>query len=107
MNSTLRVPVVAVSSAVALLFWSAAHSALAAGRCDQPTVGGEARACAARQEGPASLRRFILRTETIYGFSYWDFQPAEAAILAAQRGGTSAEMRSTNKMAMALPNSVR
>src|SRR5690242_17692860 len=91
MNSTLRIPVV-VSSAVVLALCSAANSALAAGRCDRPTVGGEARACMARQQGPAVLRRFILRTETIYGLSYWDFQPAEAAAaLASNPAGSWAD----------------
>ena len=77
MNSVFRVPVIAVS--FALVSFSAAPSALAAGPCDRPTVGGEARACTARQEGPTALRRFILRTEMIYGLSYQDFEPAEAA----------------------------
>lgn len=105
MNSMFRVPVIAVS--FALVFCSAAQSALAAGPCDRPTVGGEARACAARQEGPTALRRFILRTEMIYAFSYQDFQPAEAALLAAQRAGPSAGMRHADTMAVASTDSAR
>lgn len=105
MNSMFRVPVIAVS--FALVFFSAASSALAAGPCDRPTVGGEARACAARQEGPTALRRFILRTEMIYGLTYQDFQPAEAALLAAQRAGSSAEMRDADPMAVASADSAR
>ena len=101
MNSLPRIPVLAMSAAFALVFCSAAPSAHAAARCAQPTVGGEARACAARQEGPTALRRFILRTEMIYGFSYWDFQPAETTVLAAQRAAPSVGMRSADAITMA------
>ena len=48
-------------------------SAHAAGRCDAPQVGPDARACAYAMQGPAELRRFIERTRMIYGLSYWDY----------------------------------
>lgn len=100
MNTTFRMPLVALSSAFALVLFSAAPSVLAAGRCDRPTVGGEARACAARQAGPEALRRFILRTETIYGLSYWDFQPRELPV-PGRSGEDSAELRNVDALAMA------
>jgi hypothetical protein len=105
MNSMFRVPVIAAS--FALVFCSAAQSAVAAGPCDRPTVGGEARACAARQEGPTALRRFILRTEMIYGLSYQDFQPAEAEKLAAQHPGPSVATRNSDVLAIASTGSAR
>jgi len=104
MNSTLPVIVVAKSTVFALMLCSAAHSVLAAGPCDRPTVGGEARACAARQEGPTALRRFILRTEMIYAFSYRDFEPDQPASVAAP--GPSGGSRNA-AVAMAPANSIR
>jgi hypothetical protein len=106
MKSTLSVLVVAKSAALGLILSSTPQSTLAAGPCDRPVVGGEARACAARQEGPTALRRFILRTEMIYGLSYRDFEPAQAAALAAQRPRPSGGSRN-DAVAMALANSIR
>jgi hypothetical protein len=54
----------------------------AAARCEQSTVGGDARACAALRDGPVALRRFIWRTRAIYGLRYQDFAPPEADALA-------------------------
>jgi hypothetical protein len=106
MNSTLPAAVVARSAVVALMLCSAAHCALAAGPCERPTVGGEARVCAAREQGPTALRRFILRTEMIYAFSYRDFEPAQPAALAAQRQAPSGGPRN-DAVAMAPANSIR
>jgi len=100
MNTPFRMPMAALSGALALILGSAAPSVLAAGRCDRPTVGGEARACAARQAGPEALRRFILRTETIYGLSYWDFQPNEVPVPGRSAQGW-APLRNADAMAMA------
>ena len=106
MHSKFNAIVVAKSAALGLMLSASCQSTLAAGPCDRPTVGGEARACAARQEGPTALRRFMLRTEMIYGLSYRDFEPDQPAALAAQ-GPSPSGGSGAGAVAMASANSIR
>jgi hypothetical protein len=52
--------------------------------CANPRGVGQSRACAAAREGTESLRRFLQRTQAIYGLSILDFdrevRPAVAGI---------------------------
>jgi hypothetical protein len=41
--------------------------------CDEPPTGRDARACAAAQEGPAALRRFIERMRGIEHLQFADY----------------------------------
>ena len=68
-----------VAGAIALT--SPAH---AAGRCDAPKAGSEARACAAAQQGPDGLRRFVERTRMIYGLYFNDLARPEAEAVAVE-----------------------
>jgi hypothetical protein len=79
MNNSYRAQAAAVSIALGVGLGALALPAQATIRCDGPTVGGAARACAAGQQGTEALRRFIFRTRMIYGFSFLDFQPDESA----------------------------
>jgi hypothetical protein len=79
-SSTLRrtLATLACCTGVALI----ASPALAGDRCNAPQPGGEARACAARTQGPDALRRFVLRTQPIYDLYYPDFQRSEPVVAA-------------------------
>ncbi len=86
MKSILRTQAAIVLVAASAALGALSHPVHAANRCDRPTIGGEARACAASREGPEALRRFIYRTQMIYGLSYWDFQPPEPLAFATGNG---------------------
>lgn len=84
-NDRAKASLSGVIFALALML-SAPHTA-AASRCVATTVGGEARACAAERQGPDALRRFVTRTQMIYGLYFWDLRHAEPdAASAAVRG---------------------
>jgi hypothetical protein len=68
----------------------------AANRCDGPTVGGEARACAAEREGPDALRRFVARTQAIYGLYFWDLRRVTPDTTAT-RAQTSVQVATSQK----------
>jgi len=70
---------------LAALTASFALAAGAANRCDRPQPGGETRACAAAQNGPDSLRRFVERTRMIYALNIADFGSALPANVAVAR----------------------
>jgi hypothetical protein len=62
-----------------------ATPAQAGNRCDAPSPGGEARACAAyRDDGPDGLRHFVERTRMIYGLYYTDLARPESDAVAAR-----------------------
>lgn len=46
-------------------------------RCDAPRSPADRRACEAAREGPQALRRFIWRTQGIYGLHFGDYMTAE------------------------------
>lgn len=77
MNSNDRAKASLTSTLFALALMVSAPHTQAASRCDGPTVGGEARACAAERQGPDALRRFVTRTQMIYGLYFWDLRHAE------------------------------
>jgi len=55
-----------------------ASTAIAAPRCDAPGSLADRRACDVAKQGPDALRRFIHRTQSIYGLYFWDYMsPAE------------------------------
>lgn len=83
MNTVFRTPTAVLSVALGVGLGVLALPAQAAGRCDRPTVGGEARACAASREGIEALRRFVHRTRMIYGFTMLDFLPGEPNVPSA------------------------
>jgi hypothetical protein len=70
-----------LSTAVLTLLMVIAPHTDAASRCDGPTVGGEARACAAEREGADALRRFVTRTQNIYGLYFPDLRRPEPEAL--------------------------
>ena len=107
MNSTLSKQVAAVAVVLGLGLALSSSSAQAENRCAKPTVGGEARACAASREGTVALRRFVERTQAIYGLSYWDFQPAEPAPVAAASGAPSVAMMDEQSQRIASTSTVR
>lgn len=107
MNSTFQAHVAAMALVLGLTLALSSSSAQAENRCDKPTVGGEARACAASREGTVALRRFVERTQAIYGLSYWDFQPAEPAPMAAAGGAPSAATMDEESQRIASTNTVR
>ena len=101
MNDKLR-----LQAAIATVACGAAMGFLslpthARNRCDSPTVGAEARACAASREGPEALRRFVARTRAVYGLNYWDFKPAEPPPLADTGAAPAVAASSTNPQARA------
>jgi hypothetical protein len=55
----------------AIAFWPTA--AIAERKCDNPRSTIDQRACAKAAEGPDALRRFVARTQTIWGLYYWDY----------------------------------
>jgi hypothetical protein len=65
----------ALLAASALLF---AAPADAAPRCDTPRHPVDLRACDIAQQGPDALRRFVARTQIIYGLYFWDYTTPEA-----------------------------
>jgi hypothetical protein len=46
-------------------------------RCDAPSNVADRRACEAAREGPEALRRFVWRTQGIYGLQFGDYMTAE------------------------------
>jgi hypothetical protein len=82
MNSRNRATAAVSAVVVALALTFGAGSTHAASRCDGPTIGGDARACAAEREGPEALRRFVTRTRMIYGLYFWDLRHDEDAAMA-------------------------
>jgi hypothetical protein len=87
MNPSAKASLSTILLALALMV--AAPHTEAASRCDGPTVGGEARACAAERQGPDALRRFVTRTQNIYGLYFGDFRHAEPdAAMAATKAPT-------------------
>lgn len=99
MNDKLRPQALIATVACGLVMGVLSIPAHAGNRCDSPTVGAEARACAASRQGPEALRRFIARTRAVYGLSYWDFKPAETPPLAQAEPGPAVAVSSTNPSA--------
>jgi hypothetical protein len=71
MNARVQAKAALGGAVVCVVLMLGAVTAHAASRCDGPTVGGEARACAAEREGPDALRRFVTRTRAIYEDLYF------------------------------------
>jgi len=63
--------VVASSVAAALAAFAAPTSA--AYKCDGPTGLVDSKGCAAAAQGPEALRRFIQRTQPMWGTSWFDY----------------------------------
>lgn len=84
MNPTRHAKSMLATSLCTFALLVAAPHTEAANRCDGPTVGGEARACAAEREGADALRRFVARTQAIYGLYFWDLRRAAPDTSAAQ-----------------------
>src|SRR5215467_10787261 len=60
---------------------------LAAYRCDHPQRFDDRRACEYAQQGLAALRRFIERTQSIYGLDFYDYiRPESTTGLVAEVG---------------------
>jgi hypothetical protein len=51
--------------------------ASAQSRCDAPRDHADRRACEAAREGPDALRRFISRTQSIYGLYFFDYMTSD------------------------------
>lgn len=51
--------------------------ASAQNRCDAPRSPADRRACEAAREGPEALRRFVWRTQGIYGLYFGDYMTAD------------------------------
>lgn len=107
MNRMLQTQVASVAIVLGLGLALSSNAARAESHCDKPTVGGEARACAASREGAVALRRFVGRTQGIYGLSYWDFQPTEPAPLAATGRAPSVAMADKQPQRIASTSTVR
>jgi hypothetical protein len=61
-------------SAAALIIGSLlATTAFAQTRCATPDLPGERMACLKAKESPDALRRFIDRTQSIYGLLFYDY----------------------------------
>ena len=68
-----------------LLIGAGAASAQARYLCDAPPTPLDARACAAAQQGPAQLRQFVQRMQSIQNLHFWDYvDEATAAAWDAQ-----------------------
>jgi hypothetical protein len=66
---------------------SAPGSVLADYRCDHPQRFDDRRACEYAQQGPAALRRFIERTQSIFGLYFHDYiRPDAMTSLIADAG---------------------
>jgi len=87
----------AILSAVA--FWPTA--AIAEYKCDNPRSTIDQRACAKAAEGPAALRQFVARTQTIWGLYFWDYAPREDQTTAAAPALTPARLADAPKTARA------
>ena len=74
---------------------SAPGSVLAEYRCDHPQRFDDRRACEYAQQGPAALRRFIERTQSIFGLDFYDYvrpeSTASADSGAADRAGAPSD----------------
>jgi hypothetical protein len=60
------------SSSIAAAAFVAAPS-FAAYKCDAPTGLIDSKGCAAAQQGPEALRRFIQRTQWMWGTTFYDY----------------------------------
>jgi hypothetical protein len=71
----------------------APRSVLADYRCDHPQGLDDRRACEYAQQGPAALRRFIERTQSIYGLYFYDYvRPDAMTSLIADAGDRAGEV---------------
>jgi hypothetical protein len=59
--------------ATALLTLAATPAASAAPRCENPGLMADRKACEKAREGADALRRFVSRTQSIYGLYFWDY----------------------------------
>lgn len=89
-----RTKIAVSGSIIVLALMLSVPPAHAASRCEQPTVGGEARACAAEREGADALRRFVTRTRMIYGLYFFDLRREEPATASTARSSQIAAVRS-------------
>jgi hypothetical protein len=69
---------------------SAPGSAFAEYRCDHPQRVDDRRACEYAQQGPAALRRFVERTQSIYGLYFDDYIRPDAMTSAIADAGDRA-----------------
>ncbi len=72
-GARVRVPALAALLALSSLISS---NATAATRCEAPTSRVDRVACEKAKEGPDALRRFVQRTQSIYGLYFWDYMTA-------------------------------
>jgi hypothetical protein len=63
-----------------LLIGSGAAGAQARYLCDAPPTPLDARACAAAQQGPAQLRQFVQRMQSIQSLHFWDYVDEATAV---------------------------
>jgi len=56
----------------------AAAPSFAAYKCHGPTGLVDSKGCAAAAQGPEALRRFIQRTQLMWGTTYFDYVRADA-----------------------------
>lgn len=83
MNAKTPARAAVSTTVVALALMLGMPSVHAASRCEQPTIGADARACAAEREGPEALRRFVTRTRMIYELYYGDLRRPEPEALSS------------------------
>ena len=87
MKTRLFQPTFALVMISAAFGISAPGSVLADYRCDHPQRFDDRRACEYAQQEPAALRRFIERTQSIYGLYFYDYiRPDALTSLIADAG---------------------
>jgi hypothetical protein len=69
-----------ILAASLLLIGSGAVSAQARYLCDAPPTPLDARACAAAQQGPAQLRQFVQRMQSIQNLHFADYVDEATAV---------------------------
>jgi hypothetical protein len=82
MNIPLRSPIIALAAGLVLSLGAALPACAAS--CANPNGAGVERACAKAAQGATALRRFVERTQAIYGLSFYDFR-GEAVVEASEQ----------------------
>jgi len=68
----------AISAPLLAVAAVAAAPAFAAYKCDGPTGLVDSKGCAAAAQGPDALRRFIQRTQAMWGTTFYDYVRGDA-----------------------------